>query len=339
MIIKFKEGTKQNQIEQLRSNLKKQGFDIHESIGTSVTIFGVVGDTTKIDIQSFYAYDFVDQVLRVQEPFKKVNRKFQPADTVVDVAGVKIGGTNIVIMGGPCAVETEEQMNIITPLVKEAGASLLRAGAYKPRTSPYSFQGLGVPGLSILEEMKAKYNIPIVSEVMSIEDVPLFVEKVDLIQVGARNMQNFSLLKELGKTNKPILLKRGLANTIEEWLMSAEYIMAGGNPNVILCERGIRTYETSTRNTLDISAVAVVKKLTHLPIIIDPSHAAGRWEYIESLSKAAIAAGADGLIIEVHHEPENALSDGQQSLKPERFKDLVDKCEKVALAVDRTLTH
>jgi len=339
MIIKLKEGTKQSQIEQLRANLKSQGFDIHESIGSTITIFGVIGDTSKIDTQSFYVYDFVDSVLRVQEPFKKVNRKFKPDDTIVDVDGIKIGGKNVVIIGGPCAVETEEQMNIITPLVKEYGASMLRAGAYKPRTSPYSFQGLGIPGLDILQEMKRKYNMPIVSEVMSIEDVPLFVEKVDIIQVGARNMQNFSLLKELGKTNKPILLKRGLANTIEEWLMSAEYIMAGGNPNVILCERGIRTYETSTRNTLDISAVAVVKKLSHLPIIIDPSHAAGRWEYIESLSKAAIAAGADGLIIEVHHEPEKALSDGQQSLKPERFKELVDKCEKIALAVDRTLTH
>lgn len=339
MIIKFKEGTKSSQIDQLRTQLKNKGFDIHESVGTTITIFGVVGDTTKIDIQSFYAYDFVDTVLRVQEPFKKVNRKFQPVDTVVDVSGVKIGGKNVVIMGGPCAVETMEQMDIITPLVKEAGATLLRGGAYKPRTSPYSFQGLGIPGLDILEAMKAKYNIPIVSEVMSIEDVPLFIEKVDLIQVGARNMQNFSLLKELGKTTKPILLKRGLANTIEEWLMSAEYIMAGGNPNVILCERGIRTYETATRNTLDISAVAVVKKLTHLPIIIDPSHAAGRWEYIESLSKAAIAAGADGLIIEVHHEPENALSDGQQSLKPERFADLVKKLEKIAVAIDKTLEH
>jgi len=337
MIIKFKEGTKPNQLDQVRNNLKKQGFDIHESIGSTITIFGVIGDTSKIDTQSFYVYDFVDTVLRVQEPFKKVNRKFQPTDTVVDVAGVKIGGKNVVIMGGPCAVENYEEMDTITPLVKDAGATILRAGAFKPRTSPYSFQGMGEEGLDILLEMKKKYGIPVVSEVMSIEDIPLFIEKVDLIQVGARNMQNFSLLKELGKTTKPVLLKRGLANTIEEWLMSAEYIMAGGNPNVILCERGIRTYETQTRNTLDISAVAVVKKLTHLPIIIDPSHAAGRWEYIESLSKAAIAAGADGLIIEVHPDPEHAMSDGQQSLKPERFKDLVEKCRKVAVAVDRTL--
>jgi len=339
MIIKFKEGTKTTQINELRNFLKNQGFDIHESIGSTITIFGVVGDTTKLDPQSFYAFDFVDSVLRVQEPFKKVNRKFQPNDTIVSVDGVLIGGKNVVIMGGPCAVENLDQMEIITPLVKAAGATILRGGAYKPRTSPYSFQGLGIPGLDILRQMKAKYNIPIVSEVMSIEDVPLFVENVDLIQVGARNMQNFSLLKELGKTTKPILLKRGLANTIEELLMSAEYIMAGGNPNVILCERGIRTFETATRNTLDISSIAVIKKLSHLPIIIDPSHAAGRWEYIESLSKAAIAAGADGLIIEVHHEPEKALSDGQQSLKPERFTELVQKCKRVAEAVDRTLEY
>lgn len=337
MIIKFKEGTRPQQIDELRLYLKNKGFDIHESIGETITIFGLVGDTSKLDPQSFYAFEYVDSVLRVQEPFKKVNRKFKPDDTIVDVCGIKIGGPNVVVMGGPCAVESLEQMDIITPLVIEAGAKILRAGAYKPRTSPYSFQGLGIPGLDILRQMKEKYNTPIVSEVMSIEDVPLFVENVDLIQVGARNMQNFSLLKELGKTNKPILLKRGLANTIEEWLMSAEYIMAGGNPNVILCERGIRTFETSTRNTLDISSIPVIKKLTHLPIIIDPSHAAGRWEYIESLSKAAIAAGADGLIIEVHHEPEKALSDGQQSLKPERFKDLLGKLKKIAQAVDRTL--
>lgn len=337
MIIKFKEGTKREQIEQLRSNLIKQGFEIHESIGSSITIFGVVGDTTKFDTNSLYAYDIVDTVLRVQEPFKKVNRKFQPTDTIVDVAGIKIGGSNVVIMAGPCAVESKAQMEIITPIVKNAGARILRAGAYKPRTSPYSFQGMGENGLDILKEMSQTYKMPVVSEIMSIDDLPYFIEKVDLIQVGARNMQNFSLLKELGKTQKPILLKRGLANTIEEWLMSAEYILAGGNPNVILCERGIRTFETATRNTLDISAVPVIKKLTHLPIVVDPSHAAGRWEYIESLSLSAIAAGADGLIIEVHHEPENALSDGQQSLKPDRFIELVKKCRKVANAIDKTL--
>ena len=253
------------------------------------------------------------------------------------MAGVKVGGKNIVIMGGPCAVESEKQIDEIAPIVQKAGAKILRGGAFKPRTSPYSFQGLGLEGLEILEKAKAKFGIPVVSEIMSVDELPYFVEKVDLIQVGARNMQNFNLLKELGKIDKPILLKRGLANTIEEWLMSAEYILAGGNSNVILCERGIRTYETSTRNTLDISSIPVIKKLTHLPIIVDPSHAAGRWEYVESLSRAAIAAGADGLIIEVHQTPELALSDGQQSLKPGRFKKLVDKCRKIAEAVDRTL--
>ncbi|MBN2696698.1 MAG: 3-deoxy-7-phosphoheptulonate synthase [Bacilli bacterium] len=337
MIIKFKEGTEQNKIENLRQVLLDQGFHIHESTGESITIFGIIGDTTKLDPNSFYAYDCIDSVLRVQEPYKRVNRKFHPDDTIVDVSGIPIGGKNIVLMAGPCAIESEIQMEIITPLVKASGAKILRAGAYKPRTSPYSFQGFGTDGLDLLEKIGKEYGMPVVSEVMGVEDLPYFLDKVDILQVGARNMQNFSLLKELGKLDKPILLKRGLANTIEEWLMSAEYILAGGNEKVILCERGIRTFETSTRNTLDISSVPVLKKLTHLPIIIDPSHASGRWEYIESLSRAAIAAGADGLIIEVHHEPEKALSDGQQSLKPERFDQLVKSCRRIALAIDRTI--
>lgn len=337
MIVKFKELTPKPEIEQLRNHLKSLGFEIHESIGQTYTIFGVVGDTSKFDLNSLYAFKCVDTVLRVQEPFKKVNRKFKIGDTIVDCAGVKVGGNNVVIIGGPCAVETEAQLDLTASLVKEAGATMLRAGAFKPRTSPYSFQGLGIEGLNILKRANEKYHLPVVSELMSVEDLPAFMDTVDVIQVGARNMQNFALLKELGKIQKPILLKRGLANTIEEWLMSAEYILAGGNPNVILCERGIRTFETQTRNTLDISAVPVIKKLTHLPIIIDPSHASGRWEYVESLSRAAIAAGADGLIIEVHPEPECALSDGQQSLKPERFADLVKVCRKIAEAIGRTL--
>lgn len=337
MIIKLKNTVTEEQVSKLKSKLLHQGFELHESIGESTHIIGVIGDTSSFDINSLYAYEFIDTVLRVQEPFKKVNRKFKPDDTIVDVSGVEIGGKNVVIIGGPCAVESEELVDEITPIVKDAGAKILRGGAFKPRTSPYSFQGLGLEGLEILEKAKKKYGISVVSEIMSVDELPYFLEKVDLIQVGARNMQNFNLLKELGKTNKPILLKRGLASTIEEWLMSAEYILAGGNSNVILCERGIRTYETSTRSTLDISSIAVIKKLTHLPIIVDPSHAAGRWEYVESLSKAAIAAGADGLIIEVHQTPELALSDGQQSLKPARFKTLVDSCRKIALAVDRTL--
>lgn len=337
MIIKLKNKVAEEQVSKLKNRLLKQGFELHESIGENTHIIGVIGDTSGFDLESLYAFEFIETVIRVQEPFKKVNRKFKPDDTIVDVAGIKIGGKNIVIMGGPCAVESEELIDEITPIVKEAGAKILRGGAFKPRTSPYSFQGLGLIGLDILKRAKEKYNIPVVSEIMSVDELPYFVEKVDLIQVGARNMQNFNLLKELGKTNKPILLKRGFASTIEEWLMSAEYIMAGGNPNVILCERGIRTYENATRNTLDISSVAVIKRLTHLPIVIDPSHAAGRWEYVESLSKAAVAAGADGLIIEVHPNPEMALSDGQQSLKPARFANLVQQCKKIAIAIDRTL--
>ncbi|MCK4551725.1 MAG: 3-deoxy-7-phosphoheptulonate synthase [Tenericutes bacterium] len=337
MIIKFKNTATEEQVSRLKEKFLKQGFELHESIGISTRLLGVIGNTISFDINSLYAYEFIDNVLRVQEPFKKVNRKFKPDDTIVDVSGVKVGGKNIVIMGGPCAVESKIQMKEITPIIKSSGGKIIRGGAYKPRTSPYSFQGLGLEGLEILENISSEYNIPVVSEIMSVDELPYFVEKIDLIQVGARNMQNFNLLKELGKINKPILLKRGLANTIEEWLMSAEYIMAGGNSNVILCERGIRTYETATRNTLDISSVPVIKKLTHLPIIIDPSHAAGRWEYVESLSKAAIAAGADGLIIEVHQTPESALSDGQQSLKPDKFKDLVVKCRRIAEAIDRTL--
>lgn len=337
MIIKLRSNVTEEQVSKLKGKLLKQGFELHESIGESTHLIGVIGDTTSFDIESLYAFEFIDNVLRVQEPFKKVNRKFKPDNTVVDVSGVKIGGENVVIMGGPCAVESEEQIDEIAPLVKKAGAKILRGGAFKPRTSPYSFQGMGIDGLVILENAKKKFGLPVVSEIMSVDELPYFIEKVDLIQVGARNMQNFNLLKELGKIDKPILLKRGLANTIEEWLMSAEYILAGGNNRVILCERGIRTYETSTRNTLDISSIPVIKKLTHLPIIVDPSHAAGRWEYVEALSRAAIAAGADGLIVEVHQNPEQALSDGQQSLKPARFTSLVEQCKKVANAIGRTL--
>ena len=337
MIIKFKSNATQEQISKLKQTMIDKGFQLHESIGESIHLLGVIGDTIGFDINSLYAYEFIDNVLRVQEPFKKVNRKFKPTDTIVNVSGIKIGGNNIVIMGGPCAVESEVLMDEIAKIIKSSGAKILRGGAYKPRTSPYSFQGLGYKGLEILENVSKKYDIPVVSEIMSVDELPYFVEKIDLIQVGARNMQNFNLLKELGKIDKPILLKRGLSNTIEEWLMSAEYILAGGNSKVILCERGIRTFENSTRNTLDISSIPVIKKLTHLPIIIDPSHAAGRWEYVESLSKAAIAAGADGLIIEVHQNPELALSDGQQSLKPEKFIKLVKKCKIIAKAIDRTL--
>ncbi|MGM0495407.1 MAG: 3-deoxy-7-phosphoheptulonate synthase [Bacillota bacterium] len=337
MIIKFKNDVKENEIDIIRKHLLNKGFELHESTGKTTKLIGVIGDTASFDPNSLYAYEFIDTVLRIQEPFKKVNRKFKPDDTIVDVSGVKIGGKKVVIMGGPCAVESESQIDEIVPIIKASGAKILRGGAYKPRTSPYSFQGLGDEGLDILQKASKKYNIPIVTEIMSVEDIPKFIEKVDLIQVGTRNMQNFALLKELGKIDKPILLKRGLSSTIEEWLMSAEYILDGGNKNVILCERGIRTYETSTRNTLDISSIPVIKKLTHLPIIVDPSHASGRWEYVESLSLAAIAAGADGLIIEVHQSPETALSDGQQSLKPDKFNNLIKKCKKIAQAIEKDL--
>ncbi|HRX91361.1 MAG TPA: 3-deoxy-7-phosphoheptulonate synthase [Candidatus Izemoplasmatales bacterium] len=337
MIIKFKEKAKPEEIALLRDVLQNQGFSIHESTGTLITLFGVIGDTSKFDPNSLYVYDFIETVLRVQEPYKQVNRKFHPEDTIINVKGVQIGGKNVVALAGPCAVESLEQMQSIAPLVKAAGAKILRAGAYKPRTSPYSFQGLGEKGLKILGQIGREYSLPVVSELMSIEDISLFIENVDIIQIGARNMQNFSLLKEVGKLDKPVLLKRGMANTIEEWLMSAEYIFAGGNDKVILCDRGIRTFETSTRNTLDISSIPVLKKLSHLPVIVDPSHAAGRWEFIESMSRAAVAAGADGLIIEVHPDPEKALSDGQQSLKPERFSTLMQSCRLVAGAIGRTM--
>lgn len=325
MIIKMKQGADEAQIKELLQHLEEQGFDIHASFGETYQVYGVVGDTAKFDTRSLYAYDCVNSVIRIQEPFKKVNRKIKSEDTIIDVNGIKIGGDHLVVIAGPCSVESYEQVDIIAQSVKEAGAQMLRGGAYKPRTSPYSYQGMGLEGLKILKEIGNKYDMPIVSELMDKDDLPHFVEYVDIIQIGARNMQNFALLKELGKIQKPILLKRGFANTIEEWLMSAEYIMAGGNDNVILCERGIRTFEQYTRNTLDISAVPIIKKVSHLPVIVDPSHAAGVWDLVESLSLASIAAGTDGLIIEVHHQPERAMSDGAQSLKPKKFEQLMQK--------------
>ena len=275
--------------------------------------------------------------MRVQEPFKRANRMFHPEDSIVNVAGVPFGGKKLQVIAGPCSVESEAQVTQIAEDVKAAGATLMRGGAFKPRTSPYSFQGLKEQGLDFLKSARAKTGLPIVTEIMSPYMVERFVEDVDLIQVGARNMQNFELLKELGKTNKPILLKRGLAATIEEWLMAAEYIMSEGNENVILCERGIRTFETYTRNTLDVSAIPAVKKLSHLPVIVDPSHAAGMWWMVEPLAKAAVAVGADGLIIEVHNDPEAALCDGAQSLKPERFTNLMKDLKGIANIVGREL--
>ena len=282
-------------------------------------------------------YDCIDKVMRVQEPYKRANRMFHPEDSIVDVCGVKVGGKQITVMAGPCSVETREQIIGVAEDVKQMGAAILRGGAFKPRTSPYSFQGLQETGLDLLKEAKAVTGLPIITEIMSADKIERFVEDVDVIQVGARNMQNFELLKELGKTDKPILLKRGLSATIEEWLMSAEYIMAGGNDSVILCERGIRTFENYTRNTLDLSAIPAVKKLSHLPIVIDPSHASGMWWMVEPMAKAAIAAGADGLIIEVHNDPEHALCDGAQSLKPERFAHLMGELKGIAQIIGREM--
>jgi len=336
MIIVMKPGIPAEEELRVKSLMESKGFQIHESRGANFTLFGVVGDTAAFDMNQLRVYDCIDKVMRVQEPYKRANRMFHPEDSIVDVCGVKVGGKQITVMAGPCSVETREQIIGVAEDVKQMGAAILRGGAFKPRTSPYSFQGLQETGLDLLKEAKAVTGLPIITEIMSADKIERFVEDVDVIQVGARNMQNFELLKELGKTDKPILLKRGLSATIEEWLMSAEYIMAGGNDNVILCERGIRTFENYTRNTLDLSAIPAVKKLSHLPVVVDPSHAAGMWWMVEPLAKAA-AVGADGLIIEVHNDPEHALCDGAQSLKPERFGRLMQDLKIIAGAVGREL--
>ena len=306
MITVLKPNTTKEQQEQLINWFKKQNLDVHISVGDNYTVLGLIGDTTHIDMDLVESLSIVDSVKRVSEPYKLCSRKFHPEDTVIDVGGVKVGGGNFAVIAGPCSVESEEQLTTIAESVKRSGASFLRGGAFKPRTSPYAFQGLRGQGLELLLRAKEKTGLPIVTEIMNTEHIPLFKD-VDVIQVGARNMQNFELLKELGKTNKTILLKRGLSNTLSELLMSAEYIFSEGNSNVILCERGIRTFETATRNTLDISAVPMLHQLTHLPVIIDPSHAAGIAKLVPSLSMAATACGADGLMIEVHNDPINAL--------------------------------
>ena len=337
MIIVLKPGAPEAECRKLKDMLLREGFQINEIVGVNMTIYGVIGDTSAFDPKRITVNDYVEKVMRVQEPFKRANRMFHPENTIVDVSGVPIGGKKLAVIAGPCSIETDEQMNAVAKSVKEAGATLLRGGAFKPRTSPYSFQGLKEKGLDMLKAAGEANGLPIVTEIMSADKIERFVEDVDLIQVGARNMQNFELLKELGKTQVPILLKRGLSATIEEWIMSAEYIMAGGNENVILCDRGIRTYETYTRNTLDLSAIPAAKKLSHLPVIVDPSHAAGMWWMVEPLAKAAIAVGADGLMIEVHNDPENAWCDGAQSLKPERFASLMKDLKEIAKIVGREL--
>lgn len=337
MIIVLKPGTREEEARQVQEFVEAQGVQVSKVVGMDVAILGLVGDTSRIDAARIEALDCVEKILRVVEPFKKANRLFHPEDTLVKIGNQTIGGRKLAIIAGPCSVESEEQIIGVAKDVKRMGAQFLRGGAFKPRTSPYAFQGLQYEGLELLKMAREETGLPIVSELMSPSDIERFVEDVDVIQVGARNMQNFDLLKQLGQIRKPVLLKRGLAATIEEWLMAAEYILAGGNENVILCERGIRTFENYTRNTLDLSAIPAVKKLSHLPVLVDPSHSAGKWWMVESLSKAAVAVGADGLIIEVHNDPANALCDGQQSLKPKVFEKLMPQLSVIAEAVGREI--
>ena len=332
MVVVLKHGVAKESRDQLISWLKNLGLNIHVSEGNYQTILGLVGDTTRVDMDLVSSLDIVDSVKRVTEPFKCCNRKYHPDDTVVQVGDVKIGGGNFCMIAGPCSVETEEQIVAVAKAVKASGANMLRGGAFKPRTSPYDFAGLKAEGLELLKIARQETGLPIVTELMSITDLPLF-DDVDGLQVGARNMQNFDLLRELGKTNKPILLKRGLANTLKELLMSAEYIMASGNEQVILCERGIRTFDDYTRNTLDLAAVPMLHELSHLPVIVDPSHATGINRRVPPMALAATAGGADGLIIEVHNDPIHALCDGAQSLRPEQYDELAKKVAEIRKVV------
>ena len=335
MIIVLKQHAPADKVEAFCKELNGMGYQINDSVGSDTHILGLIGDTKALAESWVLANPVVETCRRVSEPYKKANRKFHPDDTVVDVGGHKIGGGYFAVMSGPCSVESKEQITFVAQRVQAAGASILRGGAFKPRTSPYSFQGLRAEGLELLQEARKVTGQPIVTELMNNEHIPLFIDaKVDMIQIGARNMQNFELLKVLGKTHKPILLKRGLANTIQEWLMSAEYIMAGGNDQVILCERGIRTYETATRNTLDLSCIPVLREKTHLPILVDPSHATGVARLVKPMAMAATAAGADGLMIEVHNDPKHALCDGAQSLTPDEFADVVRRVKGIRAVVE-----
>ncbi len=328
MIAVIKQGTEQKQIDNLIQWLNTQGVSTHISNGEYSTVLGLIGDTSRIDIELLENLEIIETVKRISEPFKSANRKFHPDDTVIDVNGIKIGGGNFAYIAGPCSVESEEQILEVAFRVKKAGAAFLRGGAFKPRTSPYDFQGLQATGLELLKVAKQATGMPIVTEIMSTKHLPMF-EDVDIIQVGARNMQNFELLKELGRIDKPILLKRGLANNLKELLMSAEYIMSGGNEKIILCERGIRTFETYTRNTLDVSAVPMLHELTHLPVVVDPSHASGMARLVKPMAMSAAAAGCDGLMIEVHNNPQKALCDGAQSLTPDQFDEVTQAVERV----------
>ena len=333
MIIVLKQGTTQQEIDTVTNAVVARGVSVSPIVGTEMTILGLTGDTSRIDPDQLESFHCVERIMKVAEPFKKANRAFHPAPSKIKIGNTVVGGKKLAIMAGPCSVESEEQMVTVAKAVKAAGATLLRGGAFKPRTSPYAFQGLHEDGLKLLLKAKEATGLPVVTEIMDASHLPLF-DDVDVIQVGARNMQNFELLKVLGKTHKPILLKRGLANTIQEWLMSAEYIMAGGNDQVILCERGIRTYETATRNTLDLSCIPVLREKTHLPILVDPSHATGVARLVKPMAMAATAAGADGLMIEVHNDPKHALCDGAQSLTPDEFADVVRRVKGIRAVVE-----
>ena len=337
MIIVLKPRTTEENLNRVIKMVETKGLEAHVVRGEEMTIIGCIGDTVRIDPRLFEVDQSVDKVMHVQEPYKLANRAFHPEDTIVDVSGIPVGGGHMAMIAGPCSVESEEQVIDVAKAVKEAGANMLRGGAFKPRTSPYSFQGLGLEGLEMLCRAKEETGLPIVTELMSGEYLDIFDEKVDLIQIGARNMQNFELLKAVGRQKKPVLLKRGLCNTIEEWIMSAEYIMAGGNEQVILCERGIRTFEKYTRNTLDLSAVPIIHEKTHLPVIVDPSHATGKANLVEPMMIAAVAAGTDGLEVEVHYDPRHAWSDGAQCLTPEAFAQAMAKCRQVAWAIGRDM--
>lgn len=337
MIITLKKTANEAEVQSLIADLESRGLSITKIVGENYDVFGLVGDTARLDERSILANPIVYNVQRVAQPYKLANRMFHPEDTIVDVCGIPVGGNKIVMIAGPCAVEGEEAICSVAGKVLEAGADMLRGGAYKPRTSPYSFQGMGTAGVLALEKAREKTGLPVVTELMSADRLDEFIEHVDVIQIGARNMQNFDLLKAVGRTKKPVLLKRGLSATIEEWIMAAEYILSEGNPNVIFCERGIRTFKKYTRNTLDLAVIPILKERTHLAVIIDPSHASGDWKLVETQALAAIAAGADGLIIEVHEDPAHAWSDGAQSLKPEKYADLVSKARAIAKVVGRTL--
>ena len=332
MIAVLKHGTTPTQREQLVNWLKRMNVDVHISEGAEDTVLGLIGDTSRVDMELLASLDIVRSVKRVSEPYKQVNRKFHPLDSVIEVGNAKIGGGHFAMIAGPCSVETEEQIISVARSVKEAGAAILRGGAYKPRTSPYAFQGLGSLGLDLLRAARKATGLPICTELMDLRHLDEFHD-IDMIQIGARNMQNFDLLKEVGKTDKPILLKRGLSSTIQEWLMSAEYIMSEGNEKIILCERGIRTYETATRNTLDLSCVPILHELSHLPVVVDPSHATGKAKLVSPMAVAATAAGADGLMIEVHNDPAHALCDGAQSLTPDQFATLAGKVTRIREAM------